>query len=93
VFWDGKPGHSRNAFGKYADRLHECAAHPGRSAVRIAFGSDASVLPHRDHRREFPAMVSTGISPLRALRAATTEAAALLDTRTAAASAAAHWPT
>ncbi|MEV6449032.1 amidohydrolase family protein [Amycolatopsis sp. NPDC051716] len=35
---------------------------------------------HRDNWREFPAMVSTGISPLRALRAATSEAAALLAT-------------
>ncbi|MEV6824933.1 amidohydrolase family protein [Amycolatopsis sp. NPDC051102] len=79
-FWADKPGHLRQTFRTHADRLHQCASHPAGSAVRIAFGSDASVLPHRDNWREFPAMVSTGISPLRALRAATSEAAALLAT-------------
>lgn len=79
-FWADKPGHLRDTLRTHADRLHECAAHAAGSAVRIAFGSDASVLPHRDNWREFPAMVSTGISPLRALRAATSEAAALLAT-------------
>ncbi len=77
-FWTDKPGHLRAIFRAHADRLDQCASHPAGSAVRIAFGSDASVLPHRDNWREFPAMVSNGISPLRALRAATIEAAALL---------------
>jgi tryptophan 2-monooxygenase len=36
------------------------------------------MFPHQDNWREFPMMVSTGITPLRALRAATSEAAALL---------------
>lgn len=79
-FWADKPGHLRDTFRTHADRLHQCASHPAGSAVRIAFGSDASVLPHRDNWREFPALVSNGISPLRALRAATSEAAALLAT-------------
>ena len=78
--WTDKTAHLRDVFRTHADRLNECATHPADSTVRIAFGSDASVLPHRDTWREFPAMVSTGISPLRALRAATSEAAALLDT-------------
>ncbi|WP_233224085.1 amidohydrolase family protein [Amycolatopsis sp. CA-128772] len=79
-FWADKPGHLRSTFRAHEERLRECATHPARSPVRIAFGSDASVLPHRDNWREFPAMVSTGISPLRALRAATSEAAPLLAT-------------
>lgn len=79
-FWTDKPSHLEHAIRTHADRLNECATHAADSAVRIAFGSDASVLPHRDNWREFPAMVSTGISPLRALRAATSEAAALLAT-------------
>ena len=79
-FWADKPGHLRDTFRAHADRLDQRSTHPADSAVRIAFGSDASVLPHRDNWREFLAMVSMGISPLRALRAATAEAAALLDT-------------
>ena len=48
------------------------------SDVRIAFGTDAGMFPHHDNWREFPMMVSTGITPLRALRAATSVAAELL---------------
>jgi tryptophan 2-monooxygenase len=36
------------------------------------------MFPHQDNWREFPMMVSTGITPLRALRAATSVAAELL---------------
>jgi imidazolonepropionase-like amidohydrolase len=79
-FWADKAGHLRDTIRAHADGLRRCAPHPGASGVRIAFGSDAGVLPHRDNWREFPAMVATGISPLRALRAATSEAAALLAT-------------
>jgi imidazolonepropionase-like amidohydrolase len=46
--------------------------------VRIAFGTDAGMFPHDENWREFPMMVSTGISPLRALQAATSVAAELL---------------
>ncbi|MFI9005734.1 amidohydrolase family protein [Actinosynnema sp. NPDC053489] len=79
AFWADKPDHLRSGIRRHADRLRECAGNPADSDVRIAFGSDASVLPHRDNWREFTAMVSTGIGTLRALRAATREAAALLD--------------
>jgi imidazolonepropionase-like amidohydrolase len=48
------------------------------SDVRIAFGTDAGMFPHHENWREFPIMVSTGITPLRALRAATSVAADLL---------------
>jgi tryptophan 2-monooxygenase len=37
------------------------------------------MFPHERNWREFPAMVRTGISPLRALRAATSVAADLLQ--------------
>lgn len=37
------------------------------------------MFPHVDNWREFPTMVSTGITPLRALRAATSFAADLLQ--------------
>ena len=46
--------------------------------LNIALGSDAGVMPHRDARLEFNAMVSRGMTPLHALRAATVHAAELL---------------
>jgi tryptophan 2-monooxygenase len=48
------------------------------SEVRVAFGTDAGMFPHHENWREFPMMVSTGISPLRALQAATSVAAEML---------------
>lgn len=46
--------------------------------VKIAFGTDAGVFPHGDNAREFAALVNRGMSPIEALRAATTYAADLL---------------
>jgi tryptophan 2-monooxygenase len=56
----------------------DAAERVAASNVRIAFGTDAGMFPHDENWREFPMMVSTGISPLRALRAATSVAAELL---------------
>ncbi len=63
---------------KYRGPLLDAAEHLAASDVRIAFGTDAGMFPHQDNWREFPMMVSNGISPLRALRAATSVAAELL---------------
>lgn len=49
-----------------------------RAGVNIAFGTDAAVYPHGDNAREFAVMVDLGMSPIDALRAATTTAAGLL---------------
>ncbi len=46
--------------------------------VNIAFGSDAGVMPHRDARLEFHAMVKRGMSELQALQSSTINAADLL---------------
>ena len=48
------------------------------SDINIALGSDAGVMPHRDARLEFHAMVRRGMTPLRALQASTIHAAELL---------------
>ncbi|MFE1689956.1 amidohydrolase family protein [Streptomyces sp. C-3] len=55
------------------------AEHLAASEVKIAFGTDAGMFPHAENWREFPALVSAGISPLRALKAATSVAAELLQ--------------
>lgn len=49
-----------------------------RAGVNIAFGTDAAVYPHGDNAKEFGVMVDLGMSPIDALRAATTTAAGLL---------------
>ncbi|RAN73313.1 amidohydrolase [Bacillus sp. SRB_336] len=48
------------------------------SDVRIAFGTDCGMFPFDHGILEFQAMVNAGISPLRALRAATSVAAEML---------------
>jgi imidazolonepropionase-like amidohydrolase len=76
--WAAMPEYSRRKMQKYRGPLLDAAEHLAASDVRIAFGTDAGMFPHQDNWREFPTMVSTGITPLRALRAATSVAADLL---------------
>jgi tryptophan 2-monooxygenase len=78
ALWAALPEHSRRKMQKYRGALLDAAEHLAASDVRIAFGTDAGMFPHQDNWREFPMMVSTGITPLRALRAATSAAAELL---------------
>ncbi len=77
-FWAAVPEHARNKFEKYRGALADAAERLAASNVRIAFGTDAGMFPHQENWREFPMMVSTGSTPLRALRAATSVAAELL---------------
>jgi imidazolonepropionase-like amidohydrolase len=79
ALWAAMPEHSRRKMQKYRGALLDAAEHLAASDVRIAFGTDAGMFPHEDNWREFPMMVSTGITPLRALRAATSAAAELLQ--------------
>jgi imidazolonepropionase-like amidohydrolase len=50
-----------------------------KAGVRIAFGTDAGVYPHGDNARQFAFMVKYGMTPAAAIRAATRDAAELLD--------------
>jgi tryptophan 2-monooxygenase len=77
--WAAMPEHSQRKMQKYRGALTDAAEHLAASEVRIAFGTDAGMFPHQDNWREFPMMVSNGISHLRALRAATSAAAELLQ--------------
>lgn len=49
-----------------------------KAGVRLTYGTDAGVFPHGLNARQFKYMVRYGMTPLQALRSATTEAAALL---------------
>jgi imidazolonepropionase-like amidohydrolase len=46
--------------------------------VRIAFGTDAAVIPHGDNAKQFAVYLRLGMSPIAAIRTATTEAADLM---------------
>jgi len=76
--WAALPEHSRRKLRKYRGALLDSAEGLAASDVKIAFGTDAGMFPHHENWNEFPMMVSTGITPLRALRAATSVAAELL---------------
>jgi len=49
-----------------------------RAGVRIGFGTDAGIFPHGDNARQFAYMVKYGMTPLGAIRSATSDAAASL---------------
>jgi len=63
---------------KYAEALLAAAEHVAKSNVKIVFGTDAGCFPHKDNWKEFPEMVKHHITPLRALKAATSTAAEML---------------
>ncbi|BBZ44525.1 metal-dependent hydrolase family protein [Mycobacterium parmense] len=77
-YWDALPEYTRRKVRRYRPALLNAAERLAASNVRVAFGTDAGMFPHHENWREFPTMVSTGITPLRALRAATSVAAELL---------------
>lgn len=49
-----------------------------KAGVKIAFGTDAGVYPHGLNARQFNYMVRFGMTPMQAIQAATTSAAALM---------------
>lgn len=72
-----QPGPTQKAFAiePYVRDSHRRAI---RSGVRIAFGTDAGVFAHGENAREFQLLVEAGMTPTRALRAATRDAAEAL---------------
>ncbi|WP_157219918.1 metal-dependent hydrolase family protein [Flavisphingomonas formosensis] len=50
-----------------------------RAGVKIAFGTDQGIAPHGTNAQEFALMVRSGMTPMDAIKAATTGAADLLD--------------
>ncbi|MBK8286078.1 MAG: amidohydrolase family protein [Ahniella sp.] len=60
-------------------RIKETFGRAYKMGVPFAFGTDSGVSAHGDNAREFELMVEVGVSPLDAIRAATTSAAKVLD--------------
>ncbi len=58
---------------------NENIAHAVRDEVRIAFGTDTGVSDHGKNAQEFDLLVKAGLKPAAAIRAATSDAASLLD--------------
>ncbi|MEV4252178.1 amidohydrolase family protein, partial [Spirillospora sp. NPDC049652] len=78
AFWEGKPPGARELVAGNADALRAGLRRIGRSDLTLAFGTDAGMFDHADNWREFPTMARWGVTPARALRAATSVAADLL---------------
>jgi len=73
------PAHMQMKMHKYRDALLDGARSIAESPVKIAFGTDLGIFSYRTNgAREFGEMVTNGITPERALRAATGMAAELL---------------
>jgi imidazolonepropionase-like amidohydrolase len=49
-----------------------------QAGVKIAYGTDAGVFPHGENGKDFRYLVQAGMSPMRAIQAATIEAAILI---------------
>ncbi|MBL7698752.1 MAG: amidohydrolase family protein [Chitinophagaceae bacterium] len=49
-----------------------------QAGVKVAFGTDAGVYPHGDNGKQFRYMVKFGLTPMKAIQAATVNAADLL---------------
>jgi imidazolonepropionase-like amidohydrolase len=59
-------------------QIQETFARAYRAGVKIVFGTDCGVGPHGDNAREFELMVEAGMSPMEAIRSATSVAAEFL---------------
>ena len=61
---------------------NECFKKAVKAGVKIAYGTDASVIPNGWNARDFKYMVEFGMTPMQAIQSATINAADLLDHKT-----------
>jgi len=73
------PRYAYDRFMAFREQIEATREIIGRSDVDVAFGSDAGPFSHDDANQEFGAMVRAGMTPLRALRGATSIAAEMLE--------------
>lgn len=60
----------------------KCFANAVKAGVKIAYGTDASVIPHGENAKDFAYMIKAGMTPMQAIQSATISAADLLDMKT-----------
>lgn len=53
-----------------------------KAGIKIAYGTDAAVMPHGWNAKDFSYMVKAGMTPMQAIQSATINAADLLDIKT-----------
>lgn len=75
---DMTPAQAEKAF-MVGVKIKEALARSHAAGVTIAFGTDMGVGPHGQNAREFAFMVEAGMKPADTIKAATVNAAALLD--------------
>lgn len=64
---------------EYAAQLRNAGMHRAvASSVKIAYGTDAGVFPHRENNKDFALLVGLGMRPIDVLRSATSSAAELI---------------
>jgi imidazolonepropionase-like amidohydrolase len=66
-------------FGRDVEGIERAQKRIVNSSAQIAYGTDCGMFPFDHGVLEFQAMVAAGLTPLRALKAATSVAAALLE--------------
>ncbi|HEV8239043.1 MAG TPA: amidohydrolase family protein [Thermoanaerobaculia bacterium] len=74
----GAPAAAIERAAANAERVRDRQRRAIALGVPVALGTDATVIPYGLDAREVPAMVELGMTPLQALQAATTRAAAML---------------
>ncbi|GAA2612869.1 amidohydrolase family protein [Actinomadura fulvescens] len=77
-FWADKPDNVRRQVERHAEDLRTALKRQVRSNAQLVFGTDAGTVDHADNWREFPTLVASGLSPYKALQAATSVAARVL---------------
>jgi len=64
---------------EYATQLRNAGMHRAvASSVKIAYGTDAGVFPHKENNKDFALMVGLGMRPIDVMRSATANAAELV---------------
>lgn len=79
LYESGKmPDYIKVKFERDVEKIQAAQRLIAASNVKVAFGTDAGMFPFTDGAKEFAAMVTRGIAPARALRAAMSAGAELL---------------
>ena len=79
LYESGKmPDYIKVKFERDVEKIQAAQRLIAASNVKVAFGTDAGMFPFTDGAKEFAAMVTCGIAPARALRAAMSAGAELL---------------